>query len=242
MKYKVGDRVRIRDDLQANVRYDKIFFTSNMEKYKGQITTIAEIRKDYYCMNIDDRNYWWTDEMLEPAEFTKLDLKPGDRLTARNGNIFQVQEDGQIRSMRISLSNFGAQNYLLNDDLTNSGKLGKDLDIVKVERPQTIWERPEEKTNEELHREMWNWLAENPEKRETDWLEDNGYIDSERLIRGCFACEECGGVCDECPLDSRVIGCEDGLFQVWDMTTDPVTKIRLAEVIANLPWRKADEK
>lgn len=116
------------------------------------------------------------------------------------------------------------------------------FDILKVERPQVIWERPKEKTNEELHREMWNWLAENPDKEEGDWLCDNGYIGDKDIAGGCFACEECRQHCDECPLDKRVIGCEDGLFRVWYTTSDIRTRSRLADVIAGLPWRKSNEE
>lgn len=242
MKYKVGDRVRIREDLQPNVEYEGYYFVPDMGDFKGEIATVIKVCGDGYRINEDGGDWKWTDKMFEPVEFTKADLQPWDILTARNGNTFQVQENGQIKNMKISVTNFGSQDNLLNEDLTNNGKLGKDLDIIKVERPQIIWERPEKKTNEELHREMWNWLAENPDKEEGDWLCDNGYIGDKDIAGGCFACEECRQHCDECPLDKRVIGCEDGLFRVWYTTSDIRTRSRLADVIANLPWRRNDEK
>lgn len=242
MKYKVGDRVRIREDLQPNVEYEGDYFIPDMGDFKGEIATVIKVYGDGYRINEDGGDWKWTDKMFEPVEFTKADLKPGDILTCRDGTRASFDSDRYILI-------FGENGKHLLDDLTNTNKLGSDLDIVKVERPQIIWERPEEKTNEELHREMWNWLAENPEKSKKDWLEDNGYTGDKYLLTGdkyllneCFACDECGGHCSECPLDERVIRCDGGLFNAWWNTTDMDTKSRLADVIANLPWRRNDEK
>lgn len=220
MKYKVGDRVRIREDLQPNVEYEGYYFVPDMGDFKGEIATVIKVCGDGYRINEDGGDWKWTDKMFEPVEFTKKDLKPGDILTYRNGTRAHVEENGCI-------FNFGENCEYLSDNLTNTGVMGSALDIVKVERPQIIWERPKEKTNEELHREMWNWLAENPEKSEADWLNNNGYIGDKDIAGGCFACEECRQHCDECPLDKRVIGCEDGLFRVWYTTSDIRTRSRL---------------
>lgn len=126
----------------------------------------------------------------------------------------------------------------VNTPYTN--KLGSDLDIVKVERSQVIWERPEEKTNEELHRKMWNWLAENPEMGKEDWFVRKKYTADMRPESGCFACDECERDCGKCPLDRRVIGCGGGLFNIWSNTPDMHTKSRLAKVIAGLPWKSVE--
>lgn len=40
MKYKVGDKVKIREDLEVDRRYNKCLFIEDMEKYKGKIATI----------------------------------------------------------------------------------------------------------------------------------------------------------------------------------------------------------
>ena len=235
MKYKVGDKVRVKKNLLSDTSYGKHIFISEMERFRGENATITQANNDTYQIDIDNAEWYWSGEMFEPVEFTKKDLKPGDILTCRNGTRASFDSDRYILI-------FGENGKHLLDDLTNANKLGSDLDIVKVERSQVIWERPEKKTNEELHREMWNWLAENPEKSKKDWLEDNGYTGDKYLLNECFACDECGGHCSECPLDERVIRCDGGLFNAWWNTTDMDTKSRLAKVIANLPWRKGDEK
>lgn len=235
MKYKVGDRVRIREDLQPNVEYEGYYFVPDMGDFKGEIATVINVYGDGYRINEDGGDWKWTDKMFELVEFTKKDLKPGDILTTRSGARIYVKDNGYT-------AGFGSDSIYLADDLTNTGVMGKHFDIVKVARPQVIWERPKEKTNEELHREMWNWLAENPEMGKEDWFVRKKYTADMRPANDCFACDECERDCDKCPLDRRVIGCGGGLFNIWLNTPDMHTKSRLAKVIAILPWRRNDEK
>lgn len=231
MKFKRGDKVKIRKDLKLGVIYNDCGFVGGMEEYRGKTATVLELmRDDWYKLDIDDYGWTWSDEMLEPVEFTKDDLRPGDIITTRHGKRFNVGEDGYING------SYSSNDKLLNDDLTNGGGMGRHLDIVKVERPQVIWRR--ERTNEELHREMWNWLAENPEKQKGDWL-DKEDID---VRNECFACKECNGDCEKCPLDKKVIGCNkpDGLYTIWRGSEDVCVRNALAKVIAGLPWKSVE--
>ena len=66
MKYKIGDKVKIREDLEVGKEYNDCTFIGDMEKYKGKIATI------YYCYNdgsydidLDGGDWFWTDEMFE---------------------------------------------------------------------------------------------------------------------------------------------------------------------------------
>lgn len=66
MKYKVGDKVRIRKDLMIFERYGKQTFVEQMEKYKGMPATISEVFSDAYHIKEDKGENWnWTDEMFE---------------------------------------------------------------------------------------------------------------------------------------------------------------------------------
>lgn len=74
MKYKVGDKVKIREDLEIDRRYNKCLFIEDMEKYKGKIATITRVtttRHDNfgkisdYDIDIDDGDWCWTDDMFE---------------------------------------------------------------------------------------------------------------------------------------------------------------------------------
>ncbi len=67
MKYKVGDKVRVREDLVVDAMYgdENVYFRSGMDDYKGQIVTISRVG-DYFYKIVGDLDYWsWTDEMFE---------------------------------------------------------------------------------------------------------------------------------------------------------------------------------
>lgn len=68
MKYKVGDKVRVKNNLQDDVFYGKVPYAKTMEKYKGEVLTIDSISKEYYFVKEDYGKFKWTDEMLEPIE------------------------------------------------------------------------------------------------------------------------------------------------------------------------------
>lgn len=135
MKFKVGDKVRVRKDLIAGKCYgeDDLSFVDDMEKFKGkQFEIIKTSGCDY---KLDDSNYYFNDDMLEPV-FTKKDLRVGDRITLRNGKVGLYTGDETYID--------GLCNCHINNDLTNNGSCGSELDIVKVERPRkykTIYER-----------------------------------------------------------------------------------------------------
>lgn len=65
MKYKVGDKVKVREDLEVGKEYNDCTFIIDMEKYKGKTATIIYCYEDSYDIDIDDGNWFWTDDMLE---------------------------------------------------------------------------------------------------------------------------------------------------------------------------------
>ena len=66
MKYKVGDKVRVRSGLKVGKGYGEHAFVHDMFKFVGKIVTIESVWKQGY--RIEEDTYWWTDEMFEPAE------------------------------------------------------------------------------------------------------------------------------------------------------------------------------
>lgn len=65
--YKVGDKVKIREDLEIDERYNELFFVKDMEKYKGKIATITRVSpiQRSYDIDIDDGEWSWADDMLK---------------------------------------------------------------------------------------------------------------------------------------------------------------------------------
>ena len=67
MKYKVGDKVRVRKDLEVGKDYGNHDVVEDMKKYEGKEFIIDEVRRNYYRLK-DENWYYWTDEMLELVE------------------------------------------------------------------------------------------------------------------------------------------------------------------------------
>ena len=70
MKYKVGDKVRVRIDLVVGRIYGAETFVSDMENLKGKQVTIKGFYDNKYLIEEDDAIWFWTDEMLSPVEET----------------------------------------------------------------------------------------------------------------------------------------------------------------------------
>lgn len=113
-----------------------------------------------------------------------------------------------------------------------------------------------------LHRELWNWLSENPDSDKQSWPTWDMFIDwnYERSIKSldevewCFACAAAGidyngeVHCERCLFDwpGKYNSCrfsvfgkkgESGLFYRW-YTADRDEKKVLAKQIAELPIKK----
>ena len=64
MKYKVGDKVRVREDLIVDQWYGEDTFASGMVSFKGKIVTISNIESGFYILKEDSSRWSWTDEMF----------------------------------------------------------------------------------------------------------------------------------------------------------------------------------
>ena len=66
MKYKVGDKVRVRKDLEPGNFYGRVYYSSDMNKFKAMECVVTNIYDGTY--NINDSEYGFSDEMLEPVD------------------------------------------------------------------------------------------------------------------------------------------------------------------------------
>lgn len=72
MKYKVGDKVKIKSldwynenrDYYGNIECGFYYFIEEMKKYCGEILTIGKIYKNKYVLQ-EDENFAWTDDMFD---------------------------------------------------------------------------------------------------------------------------------------------------------------------------------
>lgn len=107
------------------------------------------------------------------------------------------------------------------------------------------------KFNHTAHKELWNWLAENPHLFKDDWHGwswKGGEYDGQ--VNECFACEYCGCcfVGEECPLiwplneEGDPCCIRGGLFDQWvNFPRCSQERSSLARQIANLPVKPGVE-
>ena len=79
MKFKVGDKVRVRQwktlirgfgvNVYGVVDTKKFWFSCKMKDYCGKVVTIKEVHNDYYKIVEDNGTFDWTDEVFEGYAF-----------------------------------------------------------------------------------------------------------------------------------------------------------------------------
>ncbi len=164
MKFKLGDKVRINEDLNCDMR----FVSHPMIRYAGKLAVVKKIPTQEYCrLDVDDGNWGWYEHMLEKAQFAKQDINPCMMVKLRCGIIriaMNTRRDGIVFCDR----DFTAQNSL--QSYTNDFKEingDAEYDIVEVydikefdsdftleDRDLLYKEEPQEMTLEEICKEL----------------------------------------------------------------------------------------
>lgn len=87
-KYKAGDKVVVRKDLNNDDKYwmddksDYWYADTSMLNFADKIVTISKVNVTYYLVEETDSDAYWTDEMFEglAEEATPREFKVGDRV------------------------------------------------------------------------------------------------------------------------------------------------------------------
>jgi len=145
MKYKVGDKVRVKMDLKEGNNY-KIFVCDSMEKLAGCVVIITRVRDDAYKIKEDGEVFYWSEDMFEgKIAFTKSDLKNGDIVTRRDSKKMILLEGMKVFRRLDDYGNLHIINYT--DDLKDKDG-DTEYDIMSVERAtsyETLFKREEKK-------------------------------------------------------------------------------------------------
>jgi hypothetical protein len=165
-KFKVGDRVRVREDLKAGVyKCNKpdcciggIGTTENMVKFAGRICTIHELatHDNYYLVGCGGNIF--TDDMLDDqVVFTKADLKDGMVVENRRGNRYIILNNKLIRRGG-SIWFSDIKDDLTDKDLPDTYSIDKVYKSTAVDLKhlfednslELIWERKKEEPVKEM--------------------------------------------------------------------------------------------
>ena len=99
MEYKIGDVVRIKDDLQAGKKYGECVALIGMLKFRGKIDTIENIDRDGdFYLSDNDNTYVWNKDMVEPIglkDDLKEEMKEKNNMGYEIGDIVMVKENLQ---------------------------------------------------------------------------------------------------------------------------------------------------
>lgn len=82
MRYKVGDKVRVRNDLESYCKYGTQVFVRGMNAYKGRDAEITEVFNTHYSISVDNEVWYWTDEMLEGLAEDELTAEEAIKIQA----------------------------------------------------------------------------------------------------------------------------------------------------------------
>lgn len=66
MRFKVGDKVRVREDLEVGFSYGEWAFNSSMTVFRGKELTVDKVYGE--CYQVKENHWYWTDEMLEEVK------------------------------------------------------------------------------------------------------------------------------------------------------------------------------
>lgn len=159
MKYKVGDKVKVRSDLELYKVYGTDSFTSRMEEMKGKTVTIAHVSEDKY--SIKEFGYGWTDEMFEglvkedktmyASELMELARKEPAKYEGKRYKVVggtAITHSGEdIENVTLVLGGFADRNYRLYvSDNTELEKIPQPVSFMEAVKAYSEGETVECKT------------------------------------------------------------------------------------------------
>lgn len=149
MKYKIGDKVRVKRELKEGDDFD-IYVSEEMAKYAGKIVTIAKITKAYDSnlrYEIEGDRFWtWTEDMFEDSikptkeELLKMPIGTIIKTDSEEHNIFAKVGENDFCNDDVD----HIENCNISDDLSLDVYFANE--IVEIQEPAytTIYKKDTE--------------------------------------------------------------------------------------------------
>jgi hypothetical protein len=132
MKYKVGDKVRIKEKLVPGERYGEYLFISTMKEHLGKEVTITEIlRNEAYSINLDSDSWYWTDDMLEDIIEKQVSLTNGDLVKVIKSTLSAAKKEFIGKEYKIKDVRFDKYPYRL-EGINSYWFKEEELELVKL--------------------------------------------------------------------------------------------------------------
>lgn len=149
MKYKVGDKVRVRQwddmvkefgelfsDISIVKADDRCLFKNEMKKYCGTVVTIEKVVNEYerYLIEEDYKNWYWTDEMFEPYKVTLACQADFIDKEAYSKLIKQLEKQPIIFAPKSSIDGFKVSTGLINNIAKETREMVKKNIETEIEK------------------------------------------------------------------------------------------------------------
>jgi hypothetical protein len=95
MKYKVGEKVRVREDVLVGVNYGCVAFAPEMRSYKGKESLIKKVYSNRYNLELSSE-FVFNDEMLDLVEENIWTIRG-----TLKGHFEEIKEDKQVKEYTI---------------------------------------------------------------------------------------------------------------------------------------------
>lgn len=96
MEYKVGDLVKIREDLQEGQQYGGHKIWYGMLKYRGTCQIIKAVIESGFYLKGDVNCYVWTKDMVEPVESkSDKEMKGENNMKYKIGDVVRIKDSIQ---------------------------------------------------------------------------------------------------------------------------------------------------
>ena len=96
-KFKVGDKVKLKDDILFNVKYNGVTLSKYMKFDIGIVDEVDDDNTVSLTTNIEDVNYWYGIDCLEKCEKTTEETRKFER----NEKIFKELESNPIKIVKV---------------------------------------------------------------------------------------------------------------------------------------------
>lgn len=143
MKYKVGDKVRVRqwDDMAkefgesfGSIDIPHFYFPRSMEKYCGEVVTIEKADTCSYHIKEDEEHWYWTDDMFEPYKVTLARQADFIDKEAYSKLIKQLEKQPIIFAPKSSIDGFKVSTGLINNIAEETKEMVKKNIETEIEK------------------------------------------------------------------------------------------------------------
>lgn len=131
MKYEVGNKVKIKNDLELGKIYGGVLFTEYMNKHKGSEVTIEEIHKgesrDYYLL--EELLFHWGEDMFEESNIEVFENKYPPYIMRNVRENLGLESDDTSKDREINEMD---KRRVLDAYLTWEGIIGYTYEIISI--------------------------------------------------------------------------------------------------------------